>query len=723
MIFNFVKWKNFKSYGNYYTKIEFINNNVQLIVGENGNGKSTMVDAIIWCFYGKSIASVNEIINRTVKKNCEVEVSFTKSSIEYNIVRYRDHEEHGNKLFLYKNREDISLRNLLDTQNRINEIIQIPYFAMVSSMLFSSETYISFLRSRGMERLKVFDGILNLKLISFYYDLVKKYRKPILDDLREQNDKKIKVESILDTLNQSITDYKEKIKKTLIELKEKKETLNVEEQDLKVRLSSLCKIDHDKEITRNKDYREITEHNNKIKEEVKKEQNNLVDIDIIIRKYNEVNEELEEINEINVFKELQKIDNFNETLRRNTEIDNKILLLQNKIINTSQYSGKIEECKEEQEAISLKVQEMRSNIDKCPTCGQQIGIDLANNLIKEKMDEIQDIISISKEAYNQIEIANENNKKLNVEIQKLILLKEGIPEQSKYEESYLKGLESRISKLENNKIALSQEIKEKESFNKNIKSRIVSLKEKLIDRNVEKSEFDDEFLNNLRDQIEHTEERLREVTHEKILVNEKAKSSYDKKFVEEAYEKIKKLNIGIDAIKDEIKKIENNDLHHLVLQNLFSNKEDSIKRFIIDKMIDIFNDRINFYLPLFFNENIKISFGKDLSEEIIIDKTIVSFNTFSSGEKTRLELAIAFSLFMLIKTFFSASINLLVFDEILDQNLDQRGVESVLEIINNFAKQNSIVVISHREAYKESFSDPIIARKVDGFSRLTKESF
>jgi len=205
MIFNFTKWKNFKSYGDYYTKVDFNNVGIRLVVGQNGNGKTTLVDAIIWCLYGKSLALVDEVVNRKTKKNCEVELSFFEKNIEYNIIRYRNHEEHGNKLFLYKNKENITLRNALDTQNRINEIIQIPYYAMVSSLIFSSELYVSFLRSRGGDRLKVFDGVLNLRPISAYYEAMKKERKPIQDSLNEGNNKKIKAESILETSNQSLT--------------------------------------------------------------------------------------------------------------------------------------------------------------------------------------------------------------------------------------------------------------------------------------------------------------------------------------------------------------------------------------------------------------------------------------------------------------------------------------------------------------------------------------
>ena len=154
---------------------------------------------------------------------------------------------------------------------------------------------------------------------------------------------------------------------------------------------------------------------------------------------------------------------------------------------------------------------------------------------------------------------------------------------------------------------------------------------------------------------------------------------------------------------------------------LFSNNDSSIKKNIIEDRIDFFNNKINFYLPIFFEKNIKITFDKNLVETILINGKETSFDTFSSGEKMRIELTIAFSLFSLVRVFFHTPINLLVFDELLDQNLDKSGTEKVLEVIDNLSENSSIIIISHNDSYNESYVNSnkiFIYKNKDGFSKI-----
>lgn len=718
MIFNFVKWANFRSYGDYFTQIDLKGKSLRLVVGKNGNGKTTMVDAILWCIYGKSLASINEVINRNTKKNCEAEVNFSVGPNQYSIVRYRNHEEHGNKLFLYKNQKDISLKNITDTQNEIMDIIQIPYHAMVSSIIFSSELYISFLRSKGSDRLRVFDGILNLKLISGYYDIIKKFRRPIQDEIEDENSKKNKTISLIEGIENSLSDYKTKIKATLLNLKKRREIIDEEEKELLTRLSSLRHIDYAEEIKKNEEYEKVKFHNEQVSQTIEEEKSHLHNVNLLLDKYAEIRQELEEIDEIDVFNEFAKIDNYNEIKNKNTEIDNEILSFRNKIINTEHFKERMTKILEDMKFLSLEIEKIKDNIDICPTCGQAVEKSLNDRIIKEKKERINILDKELGDLEKKLNEGSSTNNSIEIEILNCISRKEELPKNSQYEESYLKSLEGRASALDKRKIVLEQEIKEKEQFNKNIQDRIDKLKTALIKEEPEKSEHDKNFLASIKEEIESIEVRLREITNEKILINEKAQSSYDKKYVEDNESRVKLLKESLTKTKEKLESAKKEDKYHEMLQELFSNKDIGIKRFIINKMVDLFNDKINSYLPLFFKDNISIAFNKELVEEIKIDEQLVEFNSFSSGEKTRFELAIAFSLFMLVKTFFSASINLLVFDEILDMNLDEEGVDSVLGIILNLSLENTIIVISHREEYKENFNDQLMARKINGFSRL-----
>jgi DNA repair exonuclease SbcCD ATPase subunit len=85
----------------------------------------------------------------------------------------------------------------------------------------------------------------------------------------------------------------------------------------------------------------------------------------------------------------------------------------------------------------------------------------------------------------------------------------------------------------------------------------------------------------------------------------------------------------------------------------------------------------------------------------------VDFEEFSSGQKARLEMAVAFSLFYMARVFFSSGLNFLVFDEILDMNLDSSGVDSVLDILEGIAKDSSVFLVTHKSELKDRFDNYI----------------
>ena len=87
--FNRVAWKNFLSTGNTYTEIQLDRDSTTLIVGGNGAGKSTMLDALSFGLFGKPYRNINkpQLINSINNKDCKVEVEFTVGPNRYKVVR------------------------------------------------------------------------------------------------------------------------------------------------------------------------------------------------------------------------------------------------------------------------------------------------------------------------------------------------------------------------------------------------------------------------------------------------------------------------------------------------------------------------------------------------------------------------------------------------------------------------------------------------------------
>ncbi len=78
ILFRNLRWKNLLSTGNYFTEIKLNNQNNTLVVGDNGSGKSTMLDALCFALFGKAFRNINKpnLVNSINNKDCVVEVEF-----------------------------------------------------------------------------------------------------------------------------------------------------------------------------------------------------------------------------------------------------------------------------------------------------------------------------------------------------------------------------------------------------------------------------------------------------------------------------------------------------------------------------------------------------------------------------------------------------------------------------------------------------------------------
>ena len=87
--FKYVRWRNFLSTGNNFTEIQLDRSSTTLIIGENGAGKSTILDALCFGLFGKPFRNINkpQLLNSINNGNCEVEVEFNIGKKEIKVVR------------------------------------------------------------------------------------------------------------------------------------------------------------------------------------------------------------------------------------------------------------------------------------------------------------------------------------------------------------------------------------------------------------------------------------------------------------------------------------------------------------------------------------------------------------------------------------------------------------------------------------------------------------
>ena len=89
ILFEKIRWKNFLSTGNQYIEIELTEHSTNLVIGTNGAGKSTVLDALTFGLFGKPFRKINkpQLINSTNEKDCKVEVEFSIGVTQWKVVR------------------------------------------------------------------------------------------------------------------------------------------------------------------------------------------------------------------------------------------------------------------------------------------------------------------------------------------------------------------------------------------------------------------------------------------------------------------------------------------------------------------------------------------------------------------------------------------------------------------------------------------------------------
>ena len=150
-------------------------------------------------------------------------------------------------------------------------------------------------------------------------------------------------------------------------------------------------------------------------------------------------------------------------------------------------------------------------------------------------------------------------------------------------------------------------------------------------------------------------------------------------------------------------------------------RDTGIKAKLLKKYIPVINQLINKYLHLM-NFFIQFELDENFSETIRSPyKDSFSYQSFSEGEKLRINLAILFTWREIAKMRNSMATNLLIMDEIFDSSLDDSGVEDFLKIIEELTDGTNIFVISHKSQMFDKFRGAIRFKKQGNFSKIATE--
>jgi len=213
--FHKIRWKNFLSTGNQFTELDFTKNTTNLIIGANGAGKSTVLDALTFSLFGKPFRKINkpQLMNSTNEKDCRVEVEFSIGNVEWKVVR-------GIKPAVFEIwRNDASLDQsaaALDQQKWLEQnVLKMNYKSFTQIVILGSSTFVPFMQLPAAHRREVIEDLLDIKIFSSMNTIIKEKIRQSKEDIK-----------VLELKKQSLVD-KVKMQKDFIEELENRGNANI----------------------------------------------------------------------------------------------------------------------------------------------------------------------------------------------------------------------------------------------------------------------------------------------------------------------------------------------------------------------------------------------------------------------------------------------------------------------------------------------------------------
>jgi DNA repair exonuclease SbcCD ATPase subunit len=187
--FENIKFRNFLSTGDAWTQIDLSRSPTTLVLGENGSGKSTMLDALCFALFGKPFRKINkpQLANSINEKNCLVEVNFRIGSNSYRVLRGIKPA----KFEIYYNDTLLDQTAAVkDYQEHLEKnILKLNYTSFTQVVILGSSTFIPFMQLSAQARREVIEDLLDIKIFSVMNVLLKtriQENKEILNDLKYQ---------------------------------------------------------------------------------------------------------------------------------------------------------------------------------------------------------------------------------------------------------------------------------------------------------------------------------------------------------------------------------------------------------------------------------------------------------------------------------------------------------------------------------------------------------
>ena len=228
IVFEKVRWKNFLSTGNVFSEIDLQRSRTNLIVGHNGSGKSTILDALTFSLFGKPFRKISKsmLVNSVNEKDTMVEIEFSIGKNSYQVIRGIK----PNRFMVYCNGQpwDEDAKAVDQQKNLEQNVLKMNFKSFTQIVVLGSSTFVPFMRLPGQQRREIIEDILDIQVFSVMNSRLK-------DKIRENNEEIRDLDYQLHLLEEKIELQKQYMlelkKKTDAEIDKKKEKIKEYQQE------------------------------------------------------------------------------------------------------------------------------------------------------------------------------------------------------------------------------------------------------------------------------------------------------------------------------------------------------------------------------------------------------------------------------------------------------------------------------------------------------------
>ena len=240
--FKKIRYKNFLSTGNNFTEIDFQAHHTNLVVGTNGAGKSTMLDALTFVLFNKPFRKINkpQLVNTVNERDCLVEIEFEVNSRSYLVRRgikpnVFDIELNGN--LLHKEADDRANQKILE-----ENILKVNYKSFTQIVILGSSTFVPFMQLTTANRREVIEDLLDIRIFSAMNGLIKDKIRTQKEQIKSLDVKRKNVKEKIDMQKSFIDELENRGKQSIDENKIKIDNL-MKEAEVFLRENSVLEED------------------------------------------------------------------------------------------------------------------------------------------------------------------------------------------------------------------------------------------------------------------------------------------------------------------------------------------------------------------------------------------------------------------------------------------------------------------------------------------------